>query len=145
MSWAGKRCFTKRIRSLFRKGQAPVSSGASRALDPDLRRSLEQKLQRWVDGKGYRMPDQNVRDAARRIGTDSVTLCRYFWEEGIDFRTWRAQLRIEDAKAELLLEPHTPASTIARRVGISDRSNFLRQFSQHCGMTPEQWRKASGL
>ena len=142
MSWAGKIKLTKRIRSLFRKGQAPVSSGVSSgALDPALRLAVEKKVQRWVDGKGYRLAENNVRDVARRMGTDSVTLYRYFREKGLDFRTWRAGLRIEDAKAELLREPRTSASTIARRVGINDRSNFLRQFSRHCGMTPEEWRR----
>ena len=147
MFWAGKRSLSKIIRSLFpQKEQAPVSSDIPAVpLDEATRAAVERKVQKWVAGKGYRLPERSIRDVARRIGTDSVTLYRYFREQGLDFRTWRTRLRIEDAKAELLREPTTPASTIARRVGINDRSNFLRQFSQHCGMTPEQWRRQAGL
>ncbi|MBQ9878486.1 MAG: helix-turn-helix transcriptional regulator, partial [Bacteroidales bacterium] len=35
----------------------------------------------------------------------------------------------------------TPISTISRRVGISDRSNFAHCFKQLTGVTPEEWRK----
>lgn len=146
MSWAGKHPLIKRIRSLFRfKGQAPASSERTvKPLDDATRAATEKKVQRWVAGKGYRLPENSLRDVARRMGTDSVTLHRYFQEQGVDFRTWRTGLRIEDAKTELLREPRTPASTIARRVGINDRSNFLRQFLAHCGMTPGQWRERQG-
>lgn len=102
----------------------------------------EALLDAWVKGKGYRLPLRTLHDAAPRIGVSPVFLHRYFQQvKGSDFRTWRMHLRIEDAKVQLLEEPDTPASTIARRVGIQDRSNFSHQFLSCTGMTPLQWRR----
>ena len=145
MSWAGKRTLSRFFRSLLaKKGQAPSSSGPApfHPLPEAEFQHVEQLVQQWVDGKGYRLPDTRMSQAARRIGTDSQTLYRYFQSRGQDFRSWRTRLRIADAQEQLLQEPGAPASTVGRRVGIPDRSNFTRQFKDICGQTPESWRKS---
>lgn len=111
------------------------------SLTPAQRSRLEKALQAWVDAKSYRIPDTTLEQSAARMGTQSVILYRYFLEKGLDFRTWRSQLRIKDALQELLAFPEEPASAIARRVGFTDRSNFTRQFKAFTGLTPDLWRK----
>ena len=107
---------------------------------------LEKSLARWVDDKGWRMPVRTVGEAAERLGTNSETLYYYFERRvGMDFRTWRTRLRLEDAMRLLREEPDTPACDIAERVGFSNRSNFSRQFLAYTGFTPLQWRKKSGI
>ena len=102
---------------------------------------LEKSLARWVDDKGWRTPVRTVGEAAERLGTDSKTLYYYFERRvGMDFRTWRTRLRLEDAMRLLREEPDTPALDIAERVGFSNRSNFSRQFLAYTGFTPGQWR-----
>ena len=145
MSWAGKQSFKDYFRSLFPpREQAPSFSvgSSSRELMPHTVEKVEQLLQAWIRGKGYRMPDRSIEEAARRIGTDSATLYHYFCAHGEDFRSFRTRLRIEDAMAQLRAEPSTPASTIAHRVGYRDRSNFTRHFKAHTGLTPDAWRKS---
>ena len=102
---------------------------------------LEQALSGWLEKKGWREPVRTLGEAAERLGTDTGRLHRYFEERvGMDFRTWRTRLRLEDAKRMLLEQPRRQAAEIARLVGFSDRSNFARQFRAYTGRTPAEWR-----
>ncbi len=144
MSLGGKiSAFKHKLKSLLSKEQALSArkAAASFALCPERTKDLDAAVEKWIEGKGYRMPDPTVAQAAQRIGTTSKELYRYCRAQGMDFRTWRAMLRVEDAKEQLLAEPWTSANTIGRRVGFSDRSNFTRQFKALTGQTPDVWRK----
>ena len=106
---------------------------------------LEEALQVYVDRKGWREPVRTVGEAAERLGTDTRTLHRYFQQRvGVDFRTWRTRLRLEDAKRLLAENPALPPADAARLSGFSNRSNFSRQFLAHTGLTPAQWQRDSG-
>ena len=103
---------------------------------------LERALELWQKNKGWRKPVRTVGEVAESLGTDTGVLHCYFKERvGMDFRTWRTHLRLEDAKRMLLERPDLQASEIARRVGFSDRSNFSRQFLAYTGFTPGRWRE----
>ena len=102
---------------------------------------LEKALEKWVAEKGYRTPHRTVNETAGELGTDGVRLHHYFRDRlHVDFRTWRTRLRLEDACRLLLEEPQTRAAEIGLRVGFSNRSNFARQFREHYGCTPAEWR-----
>ena len=102
---------------------------------------LEAALDKWLDNKGWREPVRTLGEAAGRLGTDTRTLYYYFETRiGLDFRTWRTQLRLEDAKRMLVENPGLPPAEIGRRAGFSNRSNFARQFQASTGLTPAQWR-----
>ena len=103
---------------------------------------MEARLQAWVQSKGYRLSQRSLMETAESIGTTYPILYRYFSAEGKDFRTWRTALRIQDAMEQMKAEPRTPLSTISRRVGFSDRSNFASLFKEYTGLTPLQWRKS---
>lgn len=103
---------------------------------------LENALSAWVAQGGWRLPRRTLSEAAADLGTDTVTLHHYFQERtGLDFRTWRTRLRLEEAARLLVEEPETKVLDIAERVGFSNRSNFSRQFLAYTGMTPAQWRR----
>jgi AraC-like DNA-binding protein len=80
-------------------------------------------------------------ETAENIGLPYPILYRYFLAQGDDLRSYRTRLRLQDAMEQMKAEPQTPISTISRRVGISDRSNFAHCFKQLTGVTPEEWRK----
>ena len=144
MSWAGKKSLKDSFKSLFHKKEQALSLPVETTrpqLSPQKMARMEKLLQKWVSEKGYRMPDSSIEEAADRIGTDTLTLFRYFSSRGEDFRSFRTRLRLEDAKKMLLEEPDTPSSTIALRVGYKDRSNFTRHFKAHTGLTPNAWRE----
>ena len=142
MFWAGKKSLKDSFRSLFtKKEQAPsFSVPAAELLLPDTVSRMDKLVQAWVDGKGYRLPDRTIEEAANHIGTDSATLFRYFAMRGEDFRSFRTRLRIQDAQEMLLAEPETPASLVGQRVGYRDRANFSNQFKAITGFTPAVWR-----
>ena len=81
-----------------------------------------------------------------RVSTDSKDqLNSYFTHElGKDFRTWRTELRIEDAKQLLLEDRKMSTNIIGEMVGFSDRSNFHRQFTKIVGCSPKHWRDTGG-
>ena len=103
---------------------------------------LEKALQAWQARQGWREPVRTVGEAAELLGTDTGTLHAYFRDRiGLDFRTWRTRLRLEDAKRMLADNPLLPPADAARLCGFSNRSNFSRQFLAYTGQTPAQWQK----
>ena len=107
---------------------------------------LEKSLEAWQARQGWREPVRTVGEAAERLGTDTGTLYAYFRNRiGLDFRTWRTRLRLEDAKRMLADNPLLPPADAARLCGFSNRSNFSRQFLAYTGQTPAQWQKKAGM
>ena len=105
---------------------------------------LEEALQVYVDRKGWREPVRTVGEAAERLGTDTRTLHRYFQQRvGVEFRTWRTRLRLEDAKRLLAADAGLQPAAAGRVAGFSNRSNFSRQFLAYTGLTPGQWRSSA--
>ncbi len=108
-------------------------------------RKLERALEIWVDKKRYCEYDRSREDIARELHTSKDVLHNYFVvRKGVDFKTWRTQLRIEEAKRLLLLSKDASTNIIAEAAGFSDRSNFHRQFVRIVGCSPKQWRDSGG-
>lgn len=99
-------------------------------------------MERYEKEKLYCCPDATLSEVAKRLSVHSAHIYRYFSSQGIDFRTWRTHLRIEEAKRLLLSFPDMAISDIGRRVGICDRSNFGKQFRRIVGDTPQNWRNS---
>ena len=107
---------------------------------------LEKALEAWQARQGWREPVRTVGEAAERLGTDTGTLYAYFRDRiGLDFRTWRTRLRLEDAKRMLADNPLLPPADAARLCGFSNRSNFSRQFLAYTGQTPTEWQKTASV
>ena len=124
--------------TVVRKALRPSSS--------DGMQRLQKALAAYVENQGWREPMRTVGEAAERLGTDTHTLHRYFQERvGVDFRTWRTRLRLEDAKRLLSETPALQPAVAARLCGFSNRSNFSRQFLAYTGLTPAQWQKEAGM
>lgn len=108
-------------------------------------RKLEEALEKWVGEKRFREYDLSREDIARELGTSKELLHQYFTlKKGIDFKTWRTMLRIEEAKRLLLENKEASINIIAEVSGFSDRSNFHHQFVKIVGCSPRQWRDSDG-
>ncbi len=106
---------------------------------------LEQALETWVLEKRYCEYDRSREEIARELKTSKDILHHYFnTTKGVDFKTWRTQLRIEEAKLLLLDNKSASVNIIAEAAGFSDRSNFHRQFVKIVGCSPKQWRDSDG-
>ncbi len=106
---------------------------------------LERALEVWVQEKRYCEYDKSREEIARELNTSKDILHNYFVTvKGIDFKSWRTQLRIEEAKRLLLENRDASTNIIAEAAGFSDRSNFHKQFVRIVGCSPKQWRDSGG-
>lgn len=106
---------------------------------------LERALQKWVEEKNYRKYDKSREEIASELKTSKEFLHHYFLNRlGVDFKTWRTQLRIEDAKKMLLEDKKISTNLVGEMCGFSDRSNFHRQFVKIVGCSPREWRESCG-
>ncbi len=106
---------------------------------------LERALDTWVREKRYCEYDKSRAEIARELNTSKELLYHYFQTvKGVDFMTWRVQLRIEEAKRLLLENKDASTNIIAEVSGFSDRSNFHRQFVKLVGCSPKEWRDSEG-
>ena len=107
--------------------------------------ALEKSLEKWVSGKMYCEYDKTRDQIAEELNTSKELLHVYFMTKvGVDFRTWRTNLRIEEAKRLLIENKDASINIIAETSGFSDKSNFHRQFVKIVGCSPKQWRDSGG-
>ena len=104
-------------------------------------RKLERSLEQWVKQKKYVEFDKSREELAAELNTTREILHLYFTtRKGVDFKTWRTELRVEEAKRLLLKNKDVSVNIIGEMAGFSDRSNFHRQFVKIVGCSPRQWR-----
>ena len=107
--------------------------------------SLDIPVQRWVDMKMFCVHGVSREDAAAEMGISEEDLVMYLKETiGMDFKTWRNHLRIEESKRLLLECRDLSVSTIGNAVGFADRSNFHNFFIKIVGCSPTVWRESGG-
>lgn len=105
----------------------------------DAEKRLSDAIDRWVESKQYVRSDQTVEEIAAELGTTHAVLKSYFANRvHTPFRTWRQDLRLEEAK-RLLREKEVSTSIVHTMVGISDKSNFYKIFCKQVGMTPQEY------
>ena len=103
-------------------------------------------VERWVQSRGYLKPLATVAEIADDIGVPADRLTVWVRiHTGSTLLGWRKGLRIEVAKRILLEYPDLPVSTVGLMVGIDDKSNFKRQFTELVRQTPRQWRERHGV
>lgn len=100
---------------------------------------------KWLALRYYAAPGITIDMIASPFGTTRTKFSSYLKnEKQTTFYEWIAQLRIEDAKQQLIDFPHRPACEIAISVGIDDRSNFSRLFKRMVGVSPACYRIEHG-
>lgn len=128
-----------------KKGQNGTGAEKRKAESSIDFRKLEKALEEWVEQKKFSEYDKSREEVARELGTTKEHLHLYFTtRKGIDFKTWRTELRINEAKRLLLENREMSTNVIGEIAGFSDRSNFYRQFVKLVGCSPRQWRESNG-
>jgi len=106
---------------------------------------LEKSLDEWVAAKKFCEYDKTRDQVAAELKTTKEVLHMFFVTRmGVDFRTWRTNLRVEESKKLLLENPDASINIIAEASGFSDKSNFHRQFVKIVGCSPKEWRESGG-
>ena len=128
-----------------RKGQKSVAVPELSVVSEAEFKKLEASLDQWVLEKKYTEYDKSREEIARELHTSKEVLHHYFQtRRGMDFKSWRTMLRIEEAKRLLLENKEASTHMIAEVSGFSDHSNFHRQFVKIVGCSPKQWRDSNG-
>ncbi len=121
------------------KKEEPVIDARQR--DREFKR-IAVNIDKWVGENKFREYDKSREEIASELGTTKEMLQLYFANVvGKDFRTWRTELRINDAKKLLLEDRKSSAQFVGEFCGFSDRSNFHTTFIKFVGCTPKQWRE----
>ena len=104
------------------------------------RRRAHNAIRQWIKDRLW-AEDATLSEVAASLGIDKDILSKYFRRNyGKCFLQWRKETRINEAKLLLLKDRDMPTALIGEQVGISDKSNFKRQFRDLTGYTPAQWR-----
>jgi AraC-like DNA-binding protein len=128
-----------------RKGRKVAVDSLPASIKESEFQKLEAALEQWVNERRYCEYDKSREQIARELNTTKEILHHYFTSrKGMDFKTWRTELRIEEAKSLLLKDKNASTYMIAEASGFSDRSNFHRQFVKIVGCSPKQWRDSQG-
>lgn len=122
---------------------------AEPAMDRNQRESefkdIARNIKQWIADKKYREYDKTREEIAAEMGTTKEMLQLYFNVKiKQDFRNWRTELRINDAKKMLLEDRQASTNLIGELCGFSDRSNFHTQFVKLVGCSPKKWRETNG-
>ena len=105
--------------------------------------AISKAIEEWAREKRFVKNDQTVEEIAHELGITHTALKWYFTNRmHTTFRTWRISLRISEAQ-RLLREEKVPVSSVHKMVGVADKSNFHKQFSQVTGMTPKEYAESN--
>lgn len=103
--------------------------------------SLGEKVDAWIEDKGYTVPALTIQQLAQELGTNRTYLSDYVNSKySLTFRNWVAQLRIDYAKRLLAGDSALSIHTIAEMTGYS-YNNFITVFTKMSRISPSQWRK----
>lgn len=118
-----------------------VSDVAKRLTDEDKQR-VRTALDTWCHNEGYSQPELNSVLLANRLHIPKSLLVDYLREvEGMTFRVWLSNVRIEVAKRLIIEHPEYSNEGIAEACGFT-RIYLQNKFKEVTGMTPSEWRDA---
>ncbi len=108
-------------------------------------KKLAVNLATWVEERRYSEYEKTREQIAAELDCSKEIMQLYFMTViGKDFRNWRTELRIEDAKRMLLEDKKASPQLVAETCGFSDRSNFHKTFVKMVGCSPKEWREKDG-
>jgi AraC-like DNA-binding protein len=104
---------------------------------------LGEKIEQWVADKGFMEQGITIDELAAKLLTNNKYLSTYInTYKKQTFREWINEMRIEEAKILLLQHPKLTVTEIARRIGFSDKSHFLRQFKMQVKVSPTEYKSS---
>lgn len=106
----------------------------------DLKERLKATLDEYVSAKDYLDSDKDRNYIIERCGVDPRFFRWYFQNVMVqDFRVWRANLRIEEAKRIIMATPDVSMNALAMRLGFGTSQNFYHHFKKVVGQTPTEY------
>ena len=112
------------------------------SLTDERRKEIEQKLDEWCRGQGYKDCSVNMLTLSRSLHISKADLSQYF-TLCLDstFRIWLSDIRFNAAKKMMAECPDYSNDVISAECGFSARSQLYRIFKTREGCTPSAWRE----
>lgn len=108
----------------------------------ELKERLAKVLDEYVASKDYLDPEHDRNWLIAQSGTD-LRFFRWYFQNIMltDFRVWRANLRIEEAKRLIETTPGVSMNVLATKLGFGTSQNFYHHFKKVVGMTPTEYQE----
>ena len=129
-------------------GQEPLPKTGSETVVSDLdfnesaelKNRLQVALDEYVANTDYLNPDRDRNYIIERSGIDPRYF-RWYFQNVLtqDFRVWRANLRIEEAKRIIMTTPDVSMNALAMKLGFGTSQNFYHHFKKVVGQTPTEF------
>lgn len=104
--------------------------------------STSASIHSWIARKEYLRNDQTMDEIAATLGMTRYEFSSFFIDElGVQFRSWRIEMRIQEAIRILEQNPQVSIVELCDRCGYNDRNNFYKHFQRVKGTTLTDYRK----
>lgn len=99
----------------------------------------------WILYREYWDKNDNLDTFSQRTGIPREEITSFLYDHtGGRYLSIRKELRIDDAKNMIRERPDLSVHEIAKMVGIYDKSNFRKDFTEIVGYRPKLWKECGG-
>ena len=127
------------------KAEGEEVAATSRTKKPykeDFRDILRPRIAVWVKAKAYTHEQFTLKELASSLYTNKTYLSTFIKDEyDMNFSSWVASLRIDEAKRIMMKEPEKRLQEVAFECGFSSLAYFSSVFSKSEGISPSAWQR----
>lgn len=122
--------------------EVTATSRTKKPYKEDFRDILRPRIAVWVKAKAYTHEQFTLKELAARLYTNKTYLSTFIKDEyDMNFSSWVASLRIDEAKRIMLKEPEKKLQEVAYECGFSSLAYFSSVFSKSEGISPSAWQR----
>lgn len=122
--------------------EVTATSRTKKTYKEDFRNTLRPRIAAWVKAKAYTHEQFTLEELAARLYTNKTYLSTFIKDEyDMNFSSWVASLRIDEAKRIMMKEPEKRLQEVAFECGFSSLAYFSSVFSKSEGISPSAWQR----
>lgn len=122
--------------------EVSVTSRTKKTYKEEFRNILRPRIAAWVKAKAYTHEQFTLEELAARLYTNKTYLSTFIKDEyDMNFSSWVASLRIDEAKRIMMKEPEKRLQEVAFECGFSSLAYFSSVFSKSEGISPSAWQR----
>ena len=122
--------------------EVTATSRTKKPYKEDFRNILRPRIAAWVKAKAYTHEQFTLEELAARLYTNKTYLSTFIKDEyDMNFSSWVASLRIDEAKRIMMKEPEKKLQEVAFECGFSSLAYFSSVFSKSEGISPSAWQR----
>ena len=122
--------------------EVTATSRTKKPYKEDFRNILRPRIAAWVKAKAYTHEQFTLEELATRLYTNKTYLSTFIKDEyDMNFSSWVASLRIDEAKRIMMKEPEKKLQEVAFECGFSSLAYFSSVFSKSEGISPSAWQR----